>query len=132
IAMRIDVELQAQCRTEAACRHELGRAADLLLRGRAYRRLGFVRLSDYARERLGMSGRTVQAAAWVARRLEKLPAVADAFDGAEISWTQTRAVCTVATAEDENRWLALAREHSVEELERVIRASTRERPTILS
>src|SRR6185295_7594310 len=50
IAMRIDVELQAQCRTEAACRHELGRAADLLLRGRAYRRLGFVRLRDYARE----------------------------------------------------------------------------------
>ena len=64
-ARSIDVELRVACRSEAASRHELGIAARELLRNRAYRRLGFVRLSDYARERLGVSARSVESAAWV-------------------------------------------------------------------
>jgi len=121
-AQKLDIELRVACRTEAASRHELGTVARDLLRGRAYRRLGFVRLSDYARERLGVSARTLHAAAWVATRLDALPIVAAAFDRSELSWAQVRAVCAVAGSEDQEQWLARARVSTVEELERLARA----------
>src|SRR5947209_4811087 len=70
VARQTDIELCVAAQTAAAARRELGSIAHLLLRRRAYRRLGFVRLSDYARERLGVSARTVQAAAWLAKRLD--------------------------------------------------------------
>src|SRR5258706_11217340 len=60
-AQHIDIELRVACRSEAASRHELGIVARALLRGRAYRRLGFVRLGDYARERPGVSARTLHS-----------------------------------------------------------------------
>ncbi|MBI3769412.1 MAG: HNH endonuclease [Deltaproteobacteria bacterium] len=111
------------CRVEATARREFGCAAHLLLRHHLYRRLGFVRLADYARERLGVSARTVQAAAWLATRLDALPALSTAFDRSEISWTQARALCAVASAADEDRWLALAHHHRVEELQRLARGA---------
>ena len=121
-ATRIDVELQVACRGEAAARRELGCAARVLLGQRAYRRLGFVRLGDYARERLGVSARTVQSAAWLATRLDALPAVSTAFDRSAISWAQARAICAVASAADEDRWLEIARRCTVDELERRVRS----------
>jgi hypothetical protein len=125
-AQKLDIELRVACRTEAASRYELGTVARELLRGRAYRRLGFVRLSDYARERLGVSARTLHSAAWVATRLDALPIVAAAFDRSELSWAQVRAVCAVAGSEDQEQWLARARVSTVEELERVARALRRD------
>ena len=121
-AAQLDVELRVACRGEAASRHELGIVARELLRRHAYRRLGFVRLSDYARERLGVSARTLYAAAWVATRLDALPLVAAAFDRSELSWAQVRTLCTVARVDDQEQWLARARELTVEELERLARA----------
>ncbi|MBI3767368.1 MAG: HNH endonuclease [Deltaproteobacteria bacterium] len=121
-ARHLDIELRVACRSEAASRHELGIVARALCRGHAYRRLGFVRLSDYARERLGVSARTLHAAAWVATRLDALPIVAAAFDRAELSWAQVRTVCAVARPEDQVQWLARARASTVEELERIARA----------
>jgi len=120
-AARIDRELRVVSRTEAAARRELGCAAHLLLQNHLYRRLGFVRLCDYARERLGLSARTLQSAAWVATRLDALPAVSTAFDRSEISWTQARMVCAVASAADEERWLAVARRCTVEQLADVVK-----------
>jgi hypothetical protein len=124
-ARKVDIELQVACRSEAASRHELGIVARELLLARAYRRLGFVRLSDYARERLGVSARTLQAAAWVATRLDALPIVAAAFDRSEVSWAQVRAVCAVARRDDQERWLARARVSTVDELERTAHALRR-------
>jgi hypothetical protein len=112
-ADRLDRELQLACRMEAMARRELGDAAHVFVRHHLYRRLGCVRLSDYARERLGVSARTVQEAVWMAVRLDALPAVSTAFDRSEISWTQARVICKVASPADEDHWLALAREHSV-------------------
>ncbi len=100
-------------------RRELGEAARAFVRRRAYRRLGFVRLSDYARERLGVSARLLESAAWLATRLDALPAVARAYDRSELSWTQARAICKVAGAADEHQWLELARRSTVETLERL-------------
>jgi hypothetical protein len=69
-----------------------------------------------------VSARTLDAAAWVATRLEALPIVATAFDRSELSWAQVRAVCAVARREDQEQWLARARATTVEELERIARA----------
>ncbi len=117
LAMTIDAELHALCGREAAARHELGQAARPLLAGRGYHRLGFVHLGDYAHERLGVSARTVECAAWVAARLEALPLIADAFARRELSWTQVRALCRGTTAGTEREWLARARHASARELE---------------
>lgn len=105
-------------------RRELGTAAQVFLRRRLYRRLGFVRLSDYARERLGISGRTLQAAAWLATRLDDLPSTSRAYDRSELSWARARAICTVASVDDEERWLATARRHTVDHLERLARRAS--------
>ena len=90
-AAKLDLELRLACRSEAAMRRELGEAARAFVGRRAYRRIGFVRLSDYARERLGVSARTRESAAWLATRLDALPAVSRAYDRSELSWTQARA-----------------------------------------
>lgn len=123
-AAGIDLELRLACRSEMAMRRELGDAAGVFLRRRLYRRLGFVRLSDYARERLGVSGRTLQVAAWLAARLDALPAVSRAYDRSELSWAQARALCAIVSAADEERWLDVARRSTVEELERLAERAT--------
>jgi hypothetical protein len=114
-AEKLDIELRVACCTEAASRHELGSVARALLRGRAYRRLGFVRLSDYARERLGVSARTLHAAAWVATRLEALPIVAAAFDRSvdrrnAAAWLARAGTVTVRRLADEVSWVLEARD----------------------
>jgi hypothetical protein len=119
-AAGLDRELRLACRSEAAMRRELGGAARAFVHGRWYRRLGFVRLSDYARERLGVSARTLQSAAWLATRLDALPMVSSAYDRSELSWAAARAICKVAVAADEDRWLAIARHSTVETLERLV------------
>ena len=119
-AAKLDGELRLACRAEAAARRELGDAARAFMRRRAYRRLGFVRLSDYARERLGVSGRTLQVAAWLATRLDALPMASRAYDRSELSWTQAREICKVAVAADEDRWLDIARRSTVDTLERLV------------
>src|SRR6266404_7374556 len=124
-ARHIDIELRVACRMEAASRHELGIVAREVLRRRAYRRIGFVRLSDYARERVGLAARTLQDGAWVANRLDSLPRVADAFDRSDLSWAQVRAICTVARPHDQEEWLARARDSTVDELERAVAAARR-------
>src|SRR5439155_1283951 len=83
-------------------------------------RLGFARLSDYTRERLGLSARQVQDLARVAERLESLPAIAAAFAAGDLSWTQTRLLATAATADSEREWLALARDGTVRALEALV------------
>jgi hypothetical protein len=119
-AQKLDLELRLACRSEATLRRELGSAARTFLRARAYRRLGFVRLGDYARERLGVSERTLQTASWLETRLDGLPAVAGAYDRCELSWAQARAICKIAAATDEAQWLAVAKRSTVETLERLV------------
>lgn len=115
-AAQLDGELLLACRGEAAARRHLGELSRQLLRDRSYQRLGFARLSDYARERLDVSARTVESAAWVAEHLDRLPLIAAAFDRSEISWARARALCQLASAEDEHEWLDRARRLTIAEL----------------
>lgn len=119
-ALLLDGHLRRLARQEAFCRRVLGRLAHALLARRAYHALGFARLSDYARERLGLSAREVQDLSCVAERLERLPAIAAAFQRGELSWTQTRLLAGKATPDTEVEWIALAAGRSTRALEALI------------
>lgn len=122
LAATIDRDLRHACRAEAAARLTLGVHAGALLRRRSYYRLGFVRLADYARERLGISARALEDAALVAAGLARLPRIAAAFRAGGLSWTQARLLVGVADDANESWWLAVARERSVDGLMAAIRA----------
>src|SRR3989449_1256671 len=122
-AQLLDRLLRRLARQEALCRRVLGRLAQHFLSKRAHQRLGFVRLDDFARERLGLSGRELQELARVAQRLEALPALARAFTQGALSWSHLRLLVSVATPETEAAWLARARGESVRALEAAIAAA---------
>src|SRR5947199_7771022 len=119
----LDRLLRRLARQEALCRRVLGHLARHFLAKRAYQRLGFVRLDDFARERLGLSGRELQELAHVAQRLEALPALARAFAEGALSWSHCGLLVAVATPDTEAAWLARARGESVRALEAAIAAT---------
>jgi len=90
---------------------------------RLYRRLGFVRLGDYLTERLGMSIRSCQSIVRCERALDRLPAIAAAFDAGEISVSRLRTIVEVATPETQELWLARARRLDVLGLAAAARAA---------
>ena len=115
----VDEWLCKLARLEARGRMVLGRLAATFARRRAHQALGFVRIGDYSRERLGMCEREMRALAEVATALERLPQTAAAFERGEINWSKLRAVASVATASTEQTWLRLAREYTAEALRRI-------------
>jgi hypothetical protein len=119
----LDGLLRRLARQEALCRRVLGRLARALLLRRGHLRLGFVRLDDYARERLGVSGRELHDLARVVERLEALPAVAAAFAEGTISWSHVRLLVAVATPETEDAWLRRAQQMPVRALQAAVSAS---------
>jgi hypothetical protein len=123
-ARLLDTHLRRLARQEALCRRVLGRLARSLLQRHGHHKLGFARLGDYARERLGLSAREVQELARVADGLDGLPEIARAFEQGSLSWTHVRLLVTVATAETEARWLATARGCTVRRLEAIITGGT--------
>src|SRR2546427_1664879 len=124
-ALVIDGYLRRLAAQEARCRVVLGRLARAFLLCRGQHLLGFARLGDYARERLGLSARELQSLATVTERLAALPAVRAAFDGGELSWAQVRLLVGIATPDTEREWLDLARERTVRALAAMIRAAGR-------
>jgi hypothetical protein len=88
---------------------------------RAHERLCFTRLSDYARERPGLSARQLQDLARVHRALTGLPALERALVANELPWSKVRLVARVAIAEDEADWIARARAIPTRQLEHEVR-----------
>lgn len=119
----VDARLRLLARREALGRRVLGTIADVFLKGRAQHCLGFVRLNDYSRERLGLSVRELQSVANVAAALARLPILADAFARGRLSWRQVRILVRVAKPDTENAWLAAAQGRTVRELEALVRAT---------
>ncbi|HYB98941.1 MAG TPA: hypothetical protein VEC57_07355, partial [Candidatus Limnocylindrales bacterium] len=79
-----------------------------LLERKLWGPLGFTRLSDYAAERLGVSGRSLEEDARVVTALASLPLIQQAFEAGVIRWTHARTLAGVATAETERGWLRVA------------------------
>ena len=122
LAADVDRDLGRACRAEAEARLTLGIYARLLLRRQSYRQLGFVRLADYSRERLGLSARAIEEAASVATRLADLPRIESAFRNGRLSWTQVRLLVTVAAAATEAAWIRVARSRSIDVLNATVAA----------
>ena len=120
-----ELRLLARARTRAPLRLALARIAARLVATRAWERLGFARLADYARERTGLSARQIQDLAHTSTRVGGLPGVEAALVGGLLGWSQARLVARVATREDEARWIAFARRVRVRDLEHAVRAVDR-------
>ncbi len=118
----VESRLAALARSPAALRRALARIAGRLVATRAWERLGFARLRDYAVERVGLSARELQDLARVDAALAELPRVESALVSGQIPWTKARLLCRVATREDESLWMAAAERLTAEELAREVRA----------
>src|SRR5437870_2279936 len=123
-ALLLDGYLRRLARQEALGRDVLGSLARAFLGQRGQHALGFARVRDYARERLGLSARELQSLAHVSARLAELPEVAAAFAHGELSWTQVRLLVGVATAESAAAWVEVARGRTVRALEATIAHDT--------
>ena len=115
-ARLLDEVLRRVGSREAALRLRLGRLAASLQRTRAYHRLGFSRIGDYAVERLGISGRRLQLSATVRRKLDSFPLLESAYLGGFLNWTKLVLVLRAATPESSARWLDLATRLTAREL----------------
>src|SRR5579862_3388179 len=122
-ALLLDGYLRRLASQESRCRLTLGALAATFLRRSGHHQLGFARLGDWARERLGRSSREVQSLASVHTRLETLPRLRAAFLAGRLSWAQTRLLVGIASADSEKHWLALAEHRTVRALEATIRES---------
>ena len=120
-ALVLDAWLRRLAAQDARGRTVLGGLARVFLRRRAHHELGFGRLGDYSRERLGLSARELQSLATVSARHERLPRLRAAFVDGVLSWAQIRLLTAVATPEDETAWLARAEGRTVRALGAVIR-----------
>jgi hypothetical protein len=80
-------------------------------------RLGYASVADYAREVLGIAGRTATGMARLARELQRLPLLAAAVRSGEVSVRKAEVVVGVAVATDEAAWVDLARRSTVRELQ---------------
>ena len=124
-ARLLDERLRKLSRQKSLCRRVLGALAAAFVKLHAHHRLGFARLGDYSRERLGLSVRELQSLARVSNGLDRLLLVGRAFERGEISWSQARLLVTVADDETEQRWLALACGKTVRALAATIREARR-------
>lgn len=91
----------------------------------ACERLGYARLGDYARERLGVSGRTLQELARVGRQLAGLPGLEAALVSGGLPWSKVRLLARFVTPDDEACWIARAYALRVRALERSLRSVDR-------
>ena len=123
--LEVDRHLRRLGRQETLARRALGRLGAALLARRGHHALSFACLGDYTRERLGISARELQTAARVVSALEQLPRTAAAFAAGRINWTQACLLVRVATAENEDQWLAVAHARSVRALDAVIHSGWR-------
>ena len=106
-------------------RRVLAAIAARLVATRAWERLCYARLADYARERPGVSARQIQELARVDNALAGLPALEQALVANVLSWSKVRLLAGVATAEDEHGWIARAQALPTRRLEREVRERAR-------
>ena len=84
---------------------------------------------EFIRSKTGLSAKKANNLVRVARALEFLPLMDEAFSRGELFWTAVRAMATVATPQTEAQWIEYAKRHRVEEVERrVVSAKPGEDP----
>src|SRR5207249_3390252 len=123
----LDRRLHALSRERGQLRAVLARIAWRLVIVRAWERIGYARLSDYAVERLGLSARWVQGLAQVGEGFRVFPGLEEALVSGALGWTKVRLLASLPpTDEDEQAsWLARARRLTAEQLSKQVRAVDR-------
>src|SRR5689334_12983660 len=121
-ALLIDRLLTRVARSRGALDVAIGELLDGLSTGDRTLRLGYSGLGDYARERLGIAGRTAQAMARLARELRDRPLLAAAVRSGDVTVRKAQAVLAVARGDAEAGWVARARAETVRALEAAVRA----------
>jgi hypothetical protein len=112
----LDAELASRAREAGRLRFEMGRGLDLLERTGGDHALGFSSIEAYALERCERSASWAQKARGLARRLEALPAVADALISGSLNWSMAAVLAVVARPDDADFWLAGASRRTVREM----------------
>lgn len=112
------IELAHAC---GPLRRVLAVLAASFMKRRAWETLGYARIGDYARERLGISPRMLQEFARVDGCLVQLPELEGALVSGGLPWSKVRLLARVASAENEAELIELARHTSVRALERSLR-----------
>src|SRR5262245_13378709 len=108
-------------RSRGPLRRVLAALAERFVAARGFEPLGFARLGDWARERIGLSARQLQDLARTGALLERLPMTEAALSSDALSWSKVRLVARIATAADEWAWIARARTITVRALEHEVR-----------
>lgn len=124
--LALDRELAVLAGVDAHTRRVQAQLTRRLMDSRAWMMLGFVRLSDYARERLGISPRSLEDDAHVMRALDETPQLRKAFQSGIVNWTQVRILARVATAHNERRLIERALRVPTRELESFVRDFARD------
>jgi hypothetical protein len=86
----------------------IGGALARLSEGDRVLQLGYSGIGDYARERLGMAGRTAQAMVRLAVELRTRPLLSEAVRRGEVSARKAQAVLPMARGQDEEQWVTRA------------------------
>ena len=94
------------------------------------RLFGFASLREYAERLLGLSGRGLEDRLRVARALERLPRLNDAFACGDLAYSVVREICRVATPETEADWIEHAEGKGAREVQCMVAArSVGDRPS---
>ncbi|MHC4107500.1 MAG: hypothetical protein ACYSTY_05385 [Planctomycetota bacterium] len=93
--LALDAPLRRLSRVSGAVDRALARRLAGLQASRAYIRLGYARLGDYTRERLGMAERTGFDMARMGRALERLPLLDRALADGRLTWTAALEVARI-------------------------------------
>jgi hypothetical protein len=122
-AYRIDRLLTRVARSQGALEIAIGETLAALAVGDRTLRLRYSGIADYARERLGIAGRTAQAMMRLARELRDRPLLRDAVRRGVVSARKAHAVLPVARGEAEAAWVERARAETVRALEAAVRSA---------
>lgn len=86
---------------------------------------GLLSCAQWLSWRIGLSPGAARERVRVARALDELPLVFDALSSGRVSFSQVRALTRVAKADDQQRWIELARSTTAGQLEKLVRAVRR-------
>ena len=117
----LDGQLARVARSAGALRLGMGEGLERLARMGGHHELGFASVEGYALERCERSTRWVQASRALARRLAELPVIRGALAGGRISFCMAQVIAPVASAADENIWLAEAESRTVRQMRALVR-----------
>jgi len=122
-AVLVDRLLVRVARGHGAVDVALGECLAAMDSGDRALRLGYAGIADYAREVLGIAGRTALALARLARELADRPVLRAAVRRGEVSPRLAQELLPVAKGEAEAAWVARAGQLTVREAIRAVRAA---------